>query len=430
MEAQVASGSSVVWGYLEPLVPSPYLPRFNFTDQCIAIGRGETNHIELIGRGVSKTHATVQWNGRTDRMSVVTITDHGTPNGTFVDGEKVKGIKFHQLFDGCTVCFGSLEPLRIEDEEDFRFTFHHPFGRSKKESIFLHYILGDRIGGGLHGHVYRALEKSSGTVFALKTSWKHDRTDSIACAGQETMALMVLEHDNIIRLHEAFFHINGEIIDAVLEYIDGIDLLTLVSRTQLNEVHARELSFQLCLGVAFFHEKQVSHGDMKLDNVLLTREDRPKIKIIDFGLANVQDTYNFPPVSFLLCTLGSASGLSEESISNEMCQKWDDWGVGCIIFNLLASRHPFPRFQGTEAFNPLVDEIAWGALSGNTYEAQDLVRNLLVAHPDDRMSAQAALSHPWLLGYEPYRVSFASVPLYANPVVASPVSGKGKSRAV
>lgn len=203
-------------------------------------------------------------------MCVVTITDHDTLNGTFVDGALVKGINdFHQLFDGSTVCFGKTEPAERE-EHDFRalpsaptfflaciysvtagYTFHCRFGRSKKESIFLHYIVGERIGGGLHGHVHRALEKKSGKVFALKMSWKvkslvisssfpipivlskHDAPDSnsIACAGQEvcirplqsgprmlsralmkTMALMIMEHENIVRLHEVFFHINGEMI--------------------------------------------------------------------------------------------------------------------------------------------------------------------------------------------------------------------------
>ncbi|KAF7376640.1 CAMK/RAD53 protein kinase [Mycena sanguinolenta] len=256
MKAQVASSLSAdIWGYLEPLRPTPDVPLFPFIEYCIAVGRGPENDVQLVGRAVSKIHATIRWNGRRDKMSVVTITDHGSTNGTFVDGEKIEGIDVHQILDGCTVSFGTK--VAVPDEyDDFRFTFHHPFGRSKTESIFHHYIVGDRLGGGLHGHVYRVLEKKSGRVFALKTSWKHDGSDAIGCAGQETMALMSLEHDNIVRLHEVFFHIEGEMIDMVIEYVDGIHLQQLVSHTQLSEVHAKELSFQLCRAVAFFHEKK------------------------------------------------------------------------------------------------------------------------------------------------------------------------------
>ncbi|KAJ7252078.1 kinase-like domain-containing protein [Mycena haematopus] len=385
--------------------------RVDFTERCIAIGRGAENHVPLVGMAVSRHHATIQWNGRTDKMSVVTITDHGSTNGTFVDGEKVEGINVHQLFDGCTVFFGTKVDVPQECD-DFRFTFHHPFGRSKTESIFHHYIVGDRLGGGLHGHVYRVLERKSGQVFALKTSWKDDGPDAIPCAGQETMALMIMEHDNIVRLHEVFFHVDGETIDMVLEYIDGIELQKLISHTQLSEAHAKELSFQLCLAVAFFHEKNVSHGDLKTDNVLVTREDRPKIKVIDFGLANVSGTYNVEPIvtDHVFTAPEAHFQKTENIITNAVSQRWDDWSVGCIIFNLLSSRHPFPRLINEEPpFNPAVDKISWHALSRDTLEAQDLVRKLLVPNPNDRMTAQAALNHPWLSGYEPYQVSFASV---------------------
>ncbi|KAJ7354575.1 kinase-like domain-containing protein [Mycena albidolilacea] len=437
MNTPVASSSSVdIWGYLEPIIAHPSRPRVPLTDHKIYIGRGVGNHAEFISSGISKNHATIEWNGRTDRMCVVTITDHDTLNGTFVDGALVKGINdFHQLFDGSTVCFGKTEPADRE-EHDFRYTFHCRFGRSKKESIFLHYIVGERIGGGLHGHVHRALEKKSGKVFALKMSWKHDAPDSnsIACAGQETMALMIMEHENIVRLHEVFFHINGEMIDMVLEYIDGISLQELLSKTRLSEVHAKELSFQLCRAVAFFHQKGVSHGDLKLDNVLLTRGDRPTLKIIDFGLANVKDTYNMRPVvtdHIFTAPEAHPQAASGCTMKNRMCRKWDDWGVGCIVFSMcvqnfpfkfnaddrsvsllsrLASQHPFPNHRENDsAFIPDVDVISWDALSGNTGEAQHFVFNLLVAHPDDRMDAEAALRHPWLYGYEPYRVSFDSI---------------------
>jgi len=218
-------------------------------------------------------------------------------------------------------------------------------------------------------------------------------------------------------------------VDVVLEYIDGIKLHDLLFQTRLSEVQARELSFQLCRAVAFFHEKAVSHGDMKTDNVLVIPGDRPKIKIIDFGLANVYGTYNMDQIitdTIFTAPEAHPQEVSEAAITNTMSKKWDDWGVGCIVFCILSSQHPFlPNRTVEPAFNPAFDEILWHALSRNTYEAQDFVRNLLVAYPDDRMTSQAALSHPWLLGYEPYRVSFAGVPF--KPL---PVDGDGAAKAL
>ncbi|KAF7357897.1 CAMK/RAD53 protein kinase [Mycena venus] len=444
MEPQDASSSFVgIWGYLEPLVSSPNVQRINLTERCIAIGRDQGNDVELLGIAVSSKHATIRWNGRVDKMSVVTITDHNAVNGTYVDGIKIQGINVQRLFDGCTVFFGCKVPVVREEEDDFRFTFHHAFGRSKHESVFENYIVGDRIGRGEYGHVYRALEKASGQVFALKTSWKYDVANSIVCAGQETMALMIMQHEHIVRLHEVFFHVGGELIDMVLEYVDGFSLHDLLNQTQLREVHAKELSFQLCSAVAFLHDKNVSHGDLKLDNVLITREDRPKIKIIDFGLANVDGTYNMDQIvtdHIFTAPEAHPQDASEDPILNPMSQKWDDWAVGCIVFHLnvprfvqycprtnyfpisrLSSHHPFlSNRERDAAFDPDVDEILWHALGGNSYEAQHLVRSFLVAHPDDRMTVRVALSHQWLLDYEPYRISFASV---SFPPIPEPDAG-------
>ncbi|KAJ6594549.1 kinase-like domain-containing protein [Mycena capillaripes] len=457
MEPEASSSSPIgIWGYLEPLVPSPNVHRINFTQRSIDIGRSEGNYAKFMGAAVSKSHATIEWNGRTDTMSVVTITDHNTTNGTFVDGVKVEGINVHRLFDGCTVFFGSKVPV-VTEQEDYRFTFHHAFGRAKTESLFSHYTLGDRLGGGLHGYVYRAVEKSSGKVFAVKTAWKHDNNASITAAGQETMALMVTAHPNIVKLHEVFFHIEGLLNDMVLEYVDGINLQELVTRTLLSELHAKELSSQLCLAITHAHEKGVSHGDLKPDNVLVTRGSPPVIKVLDFGLANVLGSYNMDPVpcgfpnrklsvlikiQVITNYIFTAPEAQRQGVdpSNAQMQKWDDWGVGYIIFTLLSSQHPFPPREGGLPFNPAIDQISWDALSEKSDEAQDLVRKLLCVDPADRLSVGDTWYHPWLAGHQPYQHSFPSVsslePLPRDDsdsddmeaVEESPVPGKGQGR--
>ncbi|KAJ7762472.1 kinase-like domain-containing protein [Mycena metata] len=395
-----------IWGYLEPLVPSPHVHRINFTEVSIAIGRSDSNFVKFTGAAVSQSHATIQWNGRTDTMSAVTITDHNTTNGTFVDGVKVEGINVHRLFDGCTIFFGCPVPV-VTEEADYRFTFHHAFGRSKDESLFTHYVVGDQLGGGAHGSVFRALEKTTGKVFAVKTSWKHsdDSVNTVMCAGQEVMALMSLEHPNICRLHEVFFRMDGEMVDMVLEYVDGIRLLQII-QIPMDEVYARELAYQLCTAIAYMNDRGVSHGDLKSDNVLLTREDRPKIKLVDFGLAQISGTFNIRPIITDHAYSAPEAPLQGRDPTHEECRMWDNWALGCLIFNVLCSEHPYtqgPRFDATR------HRISWNKLRTNSIEAQDLARSLLVADPDHRMVAATALKHPWFEGHKPYRLSFATL---------------------
>ncbi|KAJ6507357.1 kinase-like domain-containing protein [Mycena vitilis] len=377
------SSISEIWGYLEPLVNSPNVHRINFTQLRIDIGRSEGNDATFTGRAVSNSHATIEWNGRRDAMSVVTITDLNTTNGTFVDGEKVAGINTHRLFDGCTVFFGSKVPV-VTEQEDYRFTFHHSYGRAKTESLFNHYIMGNCLGSGLHGHVYRAMEKRSGKVFAVKTSWHYDNKDSIMSAGQETMALMVMEFTHIVKLHEVFFRLDGQITDMVMEYVDGGLTLHNFIPLHLSETHAKELSIQLCLAVAFVHENTISHGDLKPDNVLVTRETHPIIKVTDFGLADVKISYNRKPLKTdHIFTAPEVQ--SQDDPDNAEMQKWDDWAVGCLIFSLLSTFHAFPPGRG-KAFDPYVDRIVWDALNTCSDEAQDLVRRFLAVNPDNRVS--------------------------------------------
>ncbi|KAJ7141138.1 kinase-like domain-containing protein [Mycena epipterygia] len=416
-----------LWGYLEPLVPGPHVQRLDLYDNTPARGvlfgrsRGST-HV-LGGAGVSQCHATIRWNGRKDLMSIVTITNHSKTNGTFVDGVKVEGINVTQLFEGCTVFFGSKVPV-VSEQTDFRYIFHHPYGRSKSDTVFNHYTMCDQIGAGSFGTVYRATEKKSGKLFAVKTACKNAKQeDAVTCASQETMALMNLKHPHICALHQVFFRMDGLVIDIVLEYIDGIRLFDLISEGPITEDQGREISFQLCDAVAYMHHQGVSHGDLKLDNVLIMPAEHPIIKVIDFGLARVADSYNINPVvtGGLSTAPEAASQLTQFhtrklDVTVTMSRMWDGWGVGAIIFSLLTGGELYLfDCEKPHTFRPGVDRIRWHGMVSKSDPARDFVRSFLVADPAHRMTVEESLEHPWLAGHIPYQLSFASVSFLRSP---------------
>ncbi|KAJ7782496.1 kinase-like domain-containing protein [Mycena maculata] len=420
MDVDSETPNTPIWGYLEPLVPSDQVERLTFHEPClqqgVTLGRVADNDYVLPGAGVSSRHATIQWNGNRNVMSVVTLTDSSL-NGTYVDGVKVNGT--HQLFNGSTVFFGSKVPV-IEEAADFRYIFHHPYGRSKSETVFNHYIMGVQLGGGAFGVVHKATERKSGNLYAVKTAWKNDRQrNTITCAGQETMAMMILSHPNICKLHEVFFRIDGQLVDIVLEFVDGISLLQLHTSTtnnQLTEDQAREISFQVCTALAYVHDQGVSHGDLKPDNILITRAVFPVVKLVDFGLARVINNYNAKPMAtiHMYAAPEACSQVDEygEGLEVGMSKLWDNWALGCVIFKLLAYDYPFgtqPAYQIDPAL------FHWNALNGNSAEAIDLVKKLLVRDTRHRMTARATLDQPWLSGYRPYQVSFASVSFEKPP---------------
>lgn len=71
------------------------------------------------------------------------------------------------------------------------------------------------------------------------------------------------------------------------------------SRKNLNENICAKIMFQLLEGIKFYHGFNISHRDLKLENILVDVEDPEiKIKIIDFGFATQTDTINQELTSF------------------------------------------------------------------------------------------------------------------------------------
>ncbi|KAJ7467059.1 kinase-like domain-containing protein [Mycena latifolia] len=414
---------SDVFAYLEPLTPSPGVSTIYFTEGAkrtrqITIGRSPSNNHVLHGLAVSGEHAIIQWNGRRDMLSVVTITDSSI-NGTFVDGERVETQVATQLFNGCTVCFGSKVPV-VTEEADYRYKFHHAFGRSKTEAIYSYFTFGNELGKGGFGTVHKATEKKSGRSFAIKTVWTSSKQEhAITCAGQEAMAMMVLHHPNICKLHEVFFHMNGLLVDIILEYIDGLTLERFMEGVSFSEVQAKELSFQICDAIGYMHHQGVSHGDVKPNNILIAGYNRPVIKVADFGLARVRGKLNMPQVvTDLRWTAPEAHEQVVQytgDVHVAMCMMWDGWAVGCIVYELLSRQEPFTAREHSPGFRVGEDEIMWGRLDLHSLVVQDFVRRLLVPDPSARISVGAALEHPWLAGHVPYQVSFEGIPFWKPP---------------
>uniref|UniRef100_A0A8C3IJK5 Protein kinase domain-containing protein n=1 Tax=Chrysemys picta bellii TaxID=8478 RepID=A0A8C3IJK5_CHRPI len=103
---------------------------------------------------------------------------------------------------------------------------------------------------------------------------------------REVSILQQLEHPNILRLHDLFAS-KAEMV-LILELIRGGELFDFIAEKEtLTEAEAIEFLQQILEGVAYMHGRHVAHFDLKPENIMLLEKDvpNPKIKIIDFGLA-------------------------------------------------------------------------------------------------------------------------------------------------
>ncbi len=162
---------------------------------------------------------------------------------------------------------------------------------------------------------------------------------------------------------------------------------------------ARIIFKQLVEAVKYMHDKQIVHRDLKLENMLLAKQnDIRTIKIADFGLAK---KYGQAALS-TIC--GTPQYVAPEVIKGgdtpyTYGKECDLWSCGVILFILLGGYPPFydesePRlFRKIREGKPDYDDPVWKEVSP---EAKDLLDKLLNVNPKERLTVEKALAHPWM----------------------------------
>ena len=208
------------------------------------------------------------------------------------------------------------------------------------------YEILERLGGGSFADVYKAKEKSTNTLVAIKVLKKKYSKFEDCLDLRECKSLQKLNHipyqkgiENIIKLKQIIFIKESGILNLVFEYMEK-DLFELLKlKKKLNENEIREISYQTLLGLSLMHKYGFFHRDLKPENLLVS--NNKKIKIADFGLA--REIRSVPPYTEYVSTRYYRA---PECIlkSNNYNSPIDIWALGCIIAEMYL--HPIPIFFG------------------------------------------------------------------------------------
>jgi tetratricopeptide (TPR) repeat protein len=254
-------------------------------------------------------------------------------------------------------------------------------------------VVGDRyrlvriLGQGGYGDVWEAERLADRGVVALK--FYHDSERAHEKLSQEADLARQFDHDNLVRVHTAC-PVEG-LFCMEMELVPGVTLsrrLADVGREPITLTEAFGWMGQVAAGLAYLHgrEAAVTHGDIKLDNLLLTPGGQ--VKIADFGLSRVEEADRFAPTDLggtWLYMAPERLGLEQERGS---CAS-DVYSFGVTFYRVLTGR--FPRQTTAEVYTltpiPRPCEVNSAIPAG----LDDLLMRCLAKKPQDRYSDGRAL---------------------------------------
>ncbi|XP_060923514.1 mitogen-activated protein kinase 6 [Limanda limanda] len=294
------------------------------------------------------------------------------------------------------------------------------------------------LGYGGNGLVFSAVDTDCDKRVAVKKIILTD-PQSVKHALREIKIIRRLDHDNIVKVFETLGPNGRRLTEDVVsltevnsvyivqEYMET-DLCQLLERGLLSEGHARLFMYQLLRGLKYIHSANVLHRDLKPANLFVNTEDLV-LKIGDFGLARIMDPH-----------YSHKGHLSEGLVTkwyrsprlllspNNYTKAIDMWAAGCIFAEMLTGKTLFAGAHELEQMQLILESIPvlreedrqelhsvipvfirsdmsnphtplTKLLPDVSPQALDFLEKILTFNPMDRLTAEEALAHPYMVDY-------------------------------
>jgi serine/threonine protein kinase len=240
------------------------------------------------------------------------------------------------------------------------------------------YVLQARLGGGGSGAVFKALDRFRTTLpvthqfVALKILHAEGDCSEQALANLrlEFHCGQLLSHPNIVNVYE--LDRDGDLVFFTMELLEGEPLSDVIERLRpatMRKSQAWQLIRQLCTGLAHAHEHGVVHGDLKPENIFITRQG--ELRILDFGAAHrVMALRSESDGADHAHTFGTPAYASCEQLEGRRADPRDDlYALACICYEILAGTHPFESRPATLARDYRIALVRPEGLTGRQWGA-------------------------------------------------------------
>jgi serine/threonine-protein kinase len=250
------------------------------------------------------------------------------------------------------------------------------------------YELGPQIGQGTFGRVYRGYDHRLARPVAVKVIkpwWTEDPQWSERFE-REAQLMARVSAPGIVQIYDIGHAEQG--LYYVAELVDGESLADRLRRGPLRPSDALDMAEQLCRALAQAHAQRVVHRDVKPANVLINREGQ--VKVGDFGVARLAEGTSDGPAGTIMGTPRYMA--PEQARGRNPTPATDVYGVGVVLYEMLAGRPPFVERSAVElALRHLNDPPP--PLPAHTPRAlASIVERALAKEPADRYPTAAVMA--------------------------------------
>jgi eukaryotic-like serine/threonine-protein kinase len=227
------------------------------------------------------------------------------------------------------------------------------------------YVIGEWVGSGGMGDVYRARDEHLARTVALKIlpGVFADSGDRSARLMAEAQVVASLNHPNIAAIYG--LEKADDLRALVLEFVDGVTLADRLAEGPVPIDEALPIARQIAEGLEAAHECGIVHRDIKPSNIIVRNDGT--VKLLDFGLATAFRDVATPggAPAAMMGTPGYAS--PEQLRGRGTDRRTDIWAFGVVLFELLSGHRAFAGDATSDIVTAVLQQrIDWSVLPATT----------------------------------------------------------------
>lgn len=264
------------------------------------------------------------------------------------------------------------------------------------------YVREYKIGSGSYGKVVLYRSRVDGKHYAIKAFHKSHllklrvapSETAMTDVLREVLIMKMLDHPNIVNLVEVIDDPEMDHFYMVLEYIEGKWVCEGSGPPGgLGESTARKYLRDIVSGLMYLHDHKIVHGDIKPDNLLVTRHGT--VKIGDFSVSQVfeddNDELRRSPGTPVFTAPECCLGVTYRG------KAADTWAVGVTLYCMVLGQYPFLGETLQDTYDKIVNNPLVLPDDMNP-QLRDLLEGILCKDPTQRLTLEAVAEHTWVIG--------------------------------